>query len=135
MTNFTRIIMDHDVFPENKKGVHTALQRRDTYMLNNERFQATDFEHGRNVDAFTSYTDRAHHFAVSGTLIIGNFQREEIVWARIERIRMMDSTLFTDEDYQHLGFENEEQRTRGLGAFYAGKVWVMDITPIDPDKP
>ncbi len=61
MTTFTEIIMDHDVFPENKKAVHTALQRRDTYMLNGERLQATHFEHGREVDAFTGYIGRAHH--------------------------------------------------------------------------
>jgi CRISPR/Cas system type I-B associated protein Csh2 (Cas7 group RAMP superfamily) len=133
----TNIRVDYEVFPSTKRAVHTSLMPHDQFVdAHGLHDVSTDFEHGRSADSISiRLPGQAHTFAVGDTLNVRNIGGVGLITARIDAIRMMDTTQFTQADYDALAITDIEAHNKGWGAVFAGRAWWFDITPIDPDQP
>jgi hypothetical protein len=130
------IRVDYDVFPPDKTALQTLMLPQDRYIADNGWHSvAIYFEHGKIVDTIDVMTPTDHYtFSTDDLLNVRNLGGKELVQVRVDRIRMMDASQFSETEYIALGFVNEANYADSWGAVTSDKVWIFDITPVASAK-
>jgi hypothetical protein len=124
------IRVDYDTLPLDKTALQTLMLPQDRYIADhNWHAVATYFEHGKVVDKIDVMTPHDRYtFSTNDLLNVRNLGGKELTQVRINRIRMMETSQFSETDYIALGFVDEANYADSWGAVISGRVWIFDIT-------
>jgi hypothetical protein len=133
MASAITVRVDYDVFPLDKTSIQTPMKPQDKFFADNEWHSVTIyFAHGKAVDKIDVMTPTSQYtLSIGDVLAVRNLGGRELVHVRIDRIRMIDTSLLSVKDDTALGFISEEAYSDDGTIALSGRVWMFDITPVD----